>query len=149
MRNGTKLHVHFRSSDEYRTSIQTRLGQAIVFVGGLRPFQRRDLGKILSLSHGANFLSPARARRRLSGCYEAARLKGLVRRLWSLRHYQRSIHGLWKQSNGWTQFQSSPCWIMGYHTSAKSCYQLPKVLLRKHICMGSVNTVPRDLGRSS
>ena len=49
---------------------------------GLRPFQRRDLGHILSVSHGANFSVPGAGKTAVAlGCYEAERLRGRVERL--------------------------------------------------------------------
>jgi SNF2 family DNA or RNA helicase len=86
-----------RGSEEYREV------QKILAVGGSKPvseadldellsgsrfsrhllnFQRRDLCKILGLSHGANFSVPGAGKTTVSyACYEAERMRGRVNRL--------------------------------------------------------------------
>ncbi|MGD9735917.1 MAG: SNF2-related protein [Solirubrobacterales bacterium] len=52
------------------------------FIRTLLPFQRRDLRKILSLSHGANFSVPGAGKTTVTyACYEALRRQGCVDRL--------------------------------------------------------------------
>jgi SNF2 family DNA or RNA helicase len=51
-------------------------------LGGLRRFQRRDLARVLAMSHYANFSVPGAGKTAVAlGCYEAERLRGRVARL--------------------------------------------------------------------
>jgi SNF2 family DNA or RNA helicase len=72
-----------RSRDEWREIDPGMFGSGNRFRhDGLRPFQTRDLGRILSLSHGANFSVPGAGKTAVAlGCYEALRLEGRVERL--------------------------------------------------------------------
>jgi SNF2 family DNA or RNA helicase len=50
-------------------------------VGDLRPFQRRDLGHLLALSHGANFSVPGAGKTAVTyGCFASERARGVVDR---------------------------------------------------------------------
>ena len=60
--------------------ITARLGRG--WIGELAPFQRRDIGKLLALNHGANFSVPGAGKTRVAlALFQALREQGQVQRL--------------------------------------------------------------------
>jgi SNF2-related domain/Helicase conserved C-terminal domain len=72
------------------------LGSA--WVGGLASFQRRDISRLLSLHHGANFSVPGAGKTRVGlAVFQAFRRKGLVQRL--LIVGPKSCYEAWQSEN--------------------------------------------------
>ncbi len=61
---------------------------------GLTPFQKRDIGKLLSMRHGANFSVPGAGKTRVTlADFQASRLRGDISRM--LVVAPKSAHGSW------------------------------------------------------
>lgn len=77
-------------------ALDERLGPS--WIGPLAPFQRRDIGKLLTLSHGANFSVPGAGKTRVAlAVFHALREQGQVQRV--LVVGPKSSHENWLSEN--------------------------------------------------
>lgn len=84
------------SADVSATEIDSRLGAG--WKGDLTEFQRRDIGKLLSLRHGANFSVPGAGKTRVGlAVFQALRTAGAVDRL--LVVGPKSSYEAWQNEN--------------------------------------------------
>lgn len=131
-----RLQTPAATERDYPEPTQNALGPN--WIGPLTGFQRRDISKLLSLRHGANFSVPGAGKTRVAlAVYEALRAAGTVERL--LVVAPKSARESWHYEN--QQCFASPLAMSDYPSSTEDTSDA--VIVNYERLPGAVN----DLGR--